>query len=126
MQSIAHGIQVIKIERVQTYLEQSGESFERRYFTASERNVSDSGIRRLHYLAGRFAAKQAILNILDTKWNQNISWLDIEIRRLPTGEPSVVIDAQCREIKSKRDIRTWMLSISHTSFYAAANVVAFG
>ena len=94
------------------------------YFTAGECNTSALGAKRSEYLAGRFAAKKAVLKALGGGWIQNISWLDLEIQRLPSGEPSVVLHGKCQEIASKLGVNKWLLSISHTSSYAAASAIA--
>jgi holo-[acyl-carrier protein] synthase len=93
-------------------------------FTATERSTPALGAKRIEYLAGRFAAKEAILKALGIGNNPNISKLDIEIQRLPSGEPSVILHGKCQEIAAKLGIMQWFLSISHTPSYAAASAIA--
>jgi len=123
---IGYGINIIKIKRVKEFLERSGEHFETQCFTIAERSTSESGASRIQYLAGRFAAKQAVLKALGMKWSQEISWLDIEVQRLPTGEPSVALYARCKELAVGLGITKWLLSISHVPSYATASVIALG
>jgi holo-[acyl-carrier protein] synthase len=121
---ISHGIEIVKIRHIQELLERSGEHFEMQCFTTTERNTPALGAKRIEYLAGRFAAKKAILKVLGIENNPNISKLDIEIQRLPNGEPSVILHGKCQAIAEKLGATKWLLSISHTSTYAAASAIA--
>jgi holo-[acyl-carrier protein] synthase len=126
MNIIGHGIDIVEISHIKKIIERSGERFEMRCFTATERNITESDANRIQYLAGRFAAKEAVLKALGTGWSQGTSFLDIEVQRLPTGQPSVVLHAKCKEIAAELGITRWFLSISHTSSYATASAIAVG
>lgn len=123
---IGHGIDIVETNRIKELMERLGERFEMGCLTATEQRTSVLGANRIQYLAGRFAAKKAILKALGTEWNQDICWLDIEVQRLPTGEPSVVLHGKYQEIAAELGIAKWLLSISHTSSYAAASAIAVG
>ncbi|HAJ60503.1 MAG TPA: holo-[acyl-carrier-protein] synthase [Cyanobacteria bacterium UBA8543] len=126
MNIIGHGIDIVEVSRIKKLIKRSGEHFERRCFTAAERNAIGTDANRIQYLAGRFAAKEAVLKALGTGWSQGTSLLDIEIQRLPTGQPSVVLYAKCKEIASELGVTRWLLSISHTSSHATASAIAVG
>lgn len=117
-----HSLQVLEIQSFKHFLEQEGENFIQQRYTDIERSVSDTGERRIQYLAGRWAAKGAIASILGQDNMRLHCWLEIEILRLPTGQPSVALFSQCREIATRLGIKRWFLSISHTSTYAVASV----
>ncbi len=121
---IGHGMDIVETNRIKELVERLGERFEMGCLTTTERSTSELSANRIQYLAGRFAAKKAILKALGMEWNQDISWLNIEVQRLPTGEPSVVLYAQYQEIAAELGIKKWLLSISHTSAYAAASAIA--
>jgi holo-[acyl-carrier protein] synthase len=135
---LSHSLQVLEIQSFKHLLEQEGENFIQQRYTNIERSVSDTGERRIQYLAGRWAAKGAIASILGQD-NMRLGsahaarfpsrnaprshfWLDIEILRLPTGQPSIALFSHCREIATRLGIKRWFLSISHTSTYAVASV----
>lgn len=124
--AIAEDLQIIDIESFSKFVVQMGETFESYYYTNLERNVVDRGARRMQYLAGRFAAKSAIAKILDKESDRENFWLDLEIKRLPTGAPSVNLYGKCQEIAVRLGINKWLLSISHTSSYAVAMAIALG
>jgi holo-[acyl-carrier protein] synthase len=111
---IGHGIEIVETTRIQELVEQSGKQFEMECFTATERSTPALGAKRIEYLAGRFAAKEAVIKVLGMAKNQDISWLDIEIQRLKSGEPSVVLHGKCQDIAEQLGITKWLLSISHT------------
>jgi holo-[acyl-carrier protein] synthase len=111
---VGHGIEIVETTRIQELVEQSGKQFEMECFTATERSTPALGAKRIEYLAGRFAAKEAVIKALGMAKNQDISWLDIEIQRLKSGEPSVVLHGKCQEIAEQLGITKWLLSISHT------------
>ncbi|MCX7596620.1 MAG: holo-ACP synthase [Fischerella sp.] len=123
---IGHGIDIIAIHDIEALVEQAGKHFEMQYFTATERSVAESGAKRIQYLAGRLCAKTAVLKALGIDSNQNTFWLDIEVQRLSTGEPSVVLHGQCQEIATELGLTKLLLSISHVSSYAAASVICLG
>jgi holo-[acyl-carrier protein] synthase len=121
---VGHSIDIVETSRIQELVEQSGKQFEMECFTATERQTPPLGAKRIEYLAGRFVAKKAIIKALGIGNNPNISKLDIEIQRLPSGEPSVILHGKCQEIAAKLGITQWFLSISHTPSYAAASAIA--
>ena len=45
--------------------------------------------RYFEHLAGRFAAKEAVLKVLGTGWRGGIAWTDIEILPEPSGQPKI-------------------------------------
>jgi len=126
MSVIDHRLDIIAVNCIQEQVEYSGEEFEIQYFTPVERSVSWFGLRRTQYLAGRWVAKRAVLTILGQESESNILWLEVAILRLPTGEPSVVLHQKMLNIATELDIKKWLLSISHTSIYAVASVIALG
>ncbi|WP_427156896.1 holo-ACP synthase [Aliinostoc sp. HNIBRCY26] len=117
---IGYGIEIVATAEIKTLTEQTQRNFAMQYFTASERSIM-SGVQQL---AGRFCAKKAILKALGVELNQKIFWLDIEVQRLLTGEPSVVLHGQYRELANRLGIAKWLVSITHVADYAAASAIA--
>ena len=79
------GIDIIKVERIRAALERFGPRFSKRVLTdAEQRYVRD----RPETMAGRWAAKEAVSKVLGLGV-RGIGWRDIEIERLPTGQPAV-------------------------------------
>ncbi|MCC5608953.1 4'-phosphopantetheinyl transferase superfamily protein [Nostoc sp. CHAB 5834] len=121
---IGHGMEIVAIDDIKSFLEQVGEDFVMEYFTASERRAAESGVNRIQYFASRFCAKKAVLKALGLELQENSFWLEIEVQKLPTGEPSVVLNGKCREIADRLRLTKLLLSISHVSAYAGASAIA--
>ncbi|AUS99571.1 ACP synthase [Nostoc sp. CENA543] len=117
---IGYGLEIVATAEMRTLIEQARGDFTIQYFRASERSIM-SGIQ---HLAGRFCAKKAILKALGMELNRQAFWLDIEVQRLPTGEPSVVLHGQYRELANCLGIAKWLVSITHVADYAAASAIA--
>jgi holo-[acyl-carrier protein] synthase len=114
------GIDIIKVDRIQRTLEKFGARFSRRVLTpAEQRYVRD----RPETLAGRWAAKEAVSKVLGLGV-RGIGWRDIEIQRLPTGQPAVRLHGRAERRAEQLGMARIAVSISHESDYAVA--VAFG
>ncbi|NET87119.1 MAG: holo-ACP synthase [Kamptonema sp. SIO1D9] len=120
---IGHQLEVISTNYLTESIEKMGDNFAMKYFTTRERNTPNLGSTRNEYFAGRLAAKQAVLKIIGA---ENISWTDIEVERLLTGEPAIILYREAKFWERQLGIIQWFVSISHTSSYAAASVLAVG
>jgi phosphopantetheine--protein transferase-like protein len=114
------GIDIIRVERIRRTLEKFGARFSGRVLTPSEqRYVRD----RPATLAGRWAAKEAVSKVLGLGV-RGIGWRDIEIERLPTGQPAVRLHGRAARRAEQLGMSRIALSISHEAEYAVA--IAFG
>lgn len=124
MRIVGHGIDIIEIARIARMVDDHGERFLRRCFTADECLYAVDKARRIEHLAGRFAAKEAIFKALGTGLSDGIGWTDAEVRRDPTGQPRVTLRGRAAEIAGRRRINQWWLSISHIKTHAVASAIA--
>lgn len=114
------GIDIIKVDRIRETLARFGERFSRRVLTDAERGyVRD----RPETFAGRWAAKEAVSKVLGLGV-RGIGWRDIEVERLPTGQPAVRLHGRALERAEQLGMGRIALSISHETDYAVA--IAFG
>jgi holo-[acyl-carrier protein] synthase len=114
------GIDIIKVARIEATLARFGDRFARRVLTPGERRyVRD----RPETFAGRWAAKEAVSKVLGLGV-RGIGWRDIEIQRLPTGQPAVRLHGRAAERADQLGMERVAVSISHESDYAVA--IAFG
>jgi holo-[acyl-carrier protein] synthase len=127
MSIIGHGIDIVETARIGQMLTEHGERFLDRCFTASEQAYcSANNKRRVEHLAGRFAAKEAVLKALGTGWRGGIAWTDIEIVRQDSGQPTVRLSGECQRVAEKLGIMGWHISISHIVTHAQASAIAVG
>ena len=124
MKIIAHGIDLVDFERIESMLDKHGKRFLDRVFTAREQSDADSVKMRSEKLAGRFAAKEAVLKLLGTGWRGKIAWTDVEVVNGPTGAPVVNISGEVKRIADQTGIEQITLSITHTANFAIASAVA--
>jgi holo-[acyl-carrier protein] synthase len=114
------GIDIIKVDRIRASIERFGERFSKRVLTPAEQRY----VRlRPETFAGRWAAKEAVSKVLGLGV-RGIGWRDIEVERLPTGQPSVRLHGRAADRARQLGMERVAVSISHESDYAVA--VAFG
>jgi holo-[acyl-carrier protein] synthase len=110
------GIDIIKVERIRDTLARFGSRFSTRVLTpAEQRYVRD----RPETMAGRWAAKEAVSKVLGLGV-RGIGWRDIEIERLPTGQPAVRLHGRAAARAEQLGMGRIAVSISHESDYAVA------
>ncbi len=127
MQIIGHGIDIVETARVTKMLKDHEPRFLRRCFTEGEQAYAAANpARRAEHLAGRFAAKEAILKVLGTGWSNGIAWTDAEVVRETSGKPTVLLHGRCAEVAAELGVTAWHLSISHTGAYATASAIGVG
>jgi holo-[acyl-carrier protein] synthase len=114
------GIDIIKVERIAGSIEKFGERFSKRVLTPAEQRYVRM---RPETFAGRWAAKEAVSKVLGLGV-RGIGWRDIEIERLPTGQPSVRLHGRAAARAEQLGMERIAVSISHESDYAVA--IAFG
>lgn len=71
-------------------------------------------------IAGRFAAKEAILKALGTGWSGGLGWGQIEILPDPAGAPLVTLTGAALERLTSLGATRCLVSISHHGDYAVA------
>jgi holo-[acyl-carrier protein] synthase len=114
------GIDIIKVERIRASLERFGDRFSNRVLTPTERRYVRG---RPETMAGRWAAKEAVSKVLGLGV-RGIGWRDIEVERLPTGQPAVRLHGRAASRAEQLGMGRIALSISHESDYAVA--IAYG
>jgi holo-[acyl-carrier protein] synthase len=114
------GIDIVKVERIRRALERHGRRFPARILTAAE----DAYVRdRPENLAGRWAAKEAVSKVLGLGV-RGVGWREIEIVRLPTGQPAVRLHDRALRRADQLGMERIAVSISHEHDFAIA--IAFG
>ncbi len=124
MEIVAHGIDLVDCPRIEEMVARHGERFVQRIFTAAEQAYAEANKNKIEKLAGRFAAKEAILKLMGTGWRGKIAWTDIEIINNSSGQPEVTLDGEVKKIADKLGIKHISVSITHTANFAIASAVA--
>ena len=105
-------------------VERHGDRFVRRVFTETEQAYAKANKNEIEKLAGRFAAKEAVLKLIGTGWRGKIAWTDIEIINNAAGQPEVTIVGEVKRIADELGIGHISVSITHTANFAIASAVA--
>src|SRR3954454_18526661 len=114
------GIDIIRVDGIRQTLARFGGRFSSRVLTDRERRyVRD----RPETFAGRWAAKEAVSKVLGLGV-RGIGWRDIEIERLPTGQPAVRLHGRAEARAAQLEMGRIAVTISHEADYAVA--MAFG
>ena len=121
---VAHGIDLVDCPRIEQMIQRHGERFIDRVFTATEQAYAKANKNQMEKLAGRFAAKEAVLKLIGTGWRGKIAWTDIEIINNASGQPEVTIDGEVKRIAHELGIDQISVSITHTANFAIASAVA--
>ena len=126
MNIIGHGIDVVYLEEIRRLVDDPADHFLMRCFTENERAAAGDGLNRLNRLAGRFAAKEAVLKALGTGFGGKIGFADVEILTLPSGAPDVLLLGGAAEAATALGVVRWLLSTSHAGGSAIASAIALG
>ena len=124
MKIIAHGIDLVDFPRIKEMYERHGQRFLDRVFTQAEQQYALGVKNIIEKLAGRFAAKEAVLKLIGTGLRGKISWKDIEVTNTPMGEPKISLSGEVEKIATKKKIEQITISITHTAEFAIASAVA--
>ncbi len=126
MKIIGLGTDIIEIARVEKSFARNPESFLRMVFTPQEAAYCTSKKKQGQHLAGRWAAKEAVLKAIGTGWIAGIAWTDIEIVLDSAGKPSVVLFGGARARADLLGVTEVLLTISHCDCHATATAIAVG
>lgn len=107
------GTDIVEVGRLQSAVEKWGDQFLNRVFCPEEIEYSYRHKSPYPHLAGRFAAKEAILKAFGR--NAGIAWKDMKILNDPDGKPCCVYQ--------KPFDNEILISLSHTQHYAVANAI---
>ena len=117
------GIDVVEVQRVTSSMDEFGERFASRIFTQAERDYCEKQKRPSIHYAARFAAKEAVAKALGTGIGKELSWLDVEVLKLPSGEPQILLSGGGKEFAEKNKITEIKISLSHADHYAVASAM---
>ena len=120
--NLRSGIDTIEISRLAEIQAPIRERFIKRVFTPQEIAQAKNNNEAL---SGLFAAKEAVSKALGTGIGF-VSWQDIEILHLPSGQPTLVLHGNAEKTAEKLGLEDWSISISHDRSKAIALAVAAG
>ncbi len=118
------GVDVQVVDEITVSLAAFGERYVSRVFNAEEvAHVRRHPSTAASYLAGRFAAREAVIKVLGVDSALAV-WRDIDIVAQPTTTPRVVLIDSALELANSLGITEILLSLSHARHVATAVAVA--
>ena len=113
------GVDIIELDRIRAAIERWGERFVQRIYTEGERAYCRG---RIPQLAGRFAAKEAVMKALGTG-TRGVGWQDVEVVRPRGRRPTIRLHRRAYGAAERLGFHRLAVSISHSRDYAVAFVV---
>lgn len=117
------GTDIVEIERIRGMLERHGDSFLQRCFTPDEIDFASKYKDPAVRYAGRWAAKEAVVKVLGTGFVKGITFHDIEVLPMHTGQPQIQLTGVAAERASEQQIESMLITISHAQLYATATAI---
>ena len=117
------GIDIQPIEEVESSLRTFGSRYRRLLFTDRELETCGDNSTTSSRLAARFAAKEAVLKILDIH-DVVPSWRSIEVGGDSDCRPEIILYDVAAELARARGIRDVFVSLTRGGDVAVATVVA--
>lgn len=118
------GIDVCSIARMENSLRRFGDRMWTRVLSDDERRDLADRVDRATALAGRFAAKEALVKAMAGA--PGVGWHDLEVRGQPRKPPRVVLRGPAVELARRMGVEHVHLSITHDAGVAAAVAVLEG
>lgn len=123
---VGHGIDIADVAVVRRWIDEPTDPFLSRAFRQSEPEMIPDGPNRPARVAGRFAAKEAVLKALGVGVGNGIALTDVAITSAPSGAPKVQLSKGAKRVAQQLGGSEWHLSISHVAAFAIASVIAVG
>jgi holo-[acyl-carrier protein] synthase len=120
---IGLGVDIAEVDRIRDAIARHGQKFLDRVFTPAEIAYCNRHRNRAERFAGRFAAKEAAMKALGTGWSNGVRWVDIEVTRFPSGQPTLALHGVAGAIGERLGLRRASLSITHSGNTALAQVI---
>lgn len=120
---VGMGVDILEIERIAKAVK--NERFYAKIFSEAEMVLFAACKYRVETVAGRFAAKEAVLKALGCGLS-DIPMSCIEVLRAPSGQPIARLKDAAKEKAESMGVKTIHISISHSARYAVAQAIVEG
>ncbi len=121
------GNDIADIRRLESSIGRSGEAFLHKVYAPAElEHAPKRAPRRMEYLAGRWAAKEALAKALGTGITEKCRLNEICVLNDGAGRPVMTLDGDAAATAAALGVKNIHLSIAHEKEYALATVVLEG
>ena len=116
------GVDAVGVERLRRLVEDD-EHRQSALFTPEELEYCRGKRRCYEHMAGRFAAKEAVLKAFGTGISQRMRWTDVEVVNERSGRPTIRLGGAVASFAENHGLRDLDVSISHTEGLALAHAL---
>jgi holo-[acyl-carrier protein] synthase len=116
------GVDLVEVARLHSGLARFGERFAERILTAAELDEFRVSTRPAHFLAKRFAAKEALVKAVGTGFRSGLALRQIGVAHDPLGRPYFVLSPAAARVLAERGLSQSFLSLSDERSHALAFV----
>jgi holo-[acyl-carrier protein] synthase len=123
MTIVGIGVDLVSIDRVRAITQRWQDRFLARVYSEAERQDCFRRTSPYASLAGRFAAKEAILKALGVGWTMGVRWRDVQVVSDAAGRPMARIEGRLQFLVQQAGVTQIHVSVSHDGAYAVAQAV---
>lgn len=116
------GTDIVRVSRMQKNIERYGDSFAERILAAAEMDEYRKESRKAHFLAKRFAAKEAAAKAMGTGFSDGIALSQIGVSHDSAGKPGLVFSGQAADFIRAKGITSAHVSLADEEDHAVAFV----
>ncbi len=116
------GTDIVRVDRMTENLKKYGDKFARRILSEHEFKEYVNKKNQAHFLAKRFAAKEAAAKAMGTGFISGLKFSDISVEHDELGKPFLVYSGRATEFVNEKSIKESYLSIADELDHAVAFV----
>jgi holo-[acyl-carrier protein] synthase len=116
------GTDIVRVARMQRDIERFGEKFAERILTEAELTEYRQSAQRAHFLAKRFAAKEAAAKALGTGFSHGVQLRQIAVAHDVNGKPLLEFSGAALALVERHGIRVVHVSLADEADHAVAFV----
>ncbi len=117
------GIDIVDIKKIKKIITHSGDKLANRVLSESEWKIYKYKKNSVHFLAKRFAAKEAVSKAFGTGMGQGVAFRQIEVFNDKLGKPILHLFSYAALLANELSLKKMHITLSDTRSYACALVV---
>ena len=117
------GVDIVQNSRIAESIQRFGDRFLNRIYTEGEVAYCRKCAHPDLHFAARFSAKEAAFKALGTGWAAGVTWKDVEIERLASGQPELHLHGEALARASALGAKRYSVSLTHDQLVSCAVVI---
>lgn len=124
MEIVGIGSQIVDCAKVRKLIDQHGEAFLMQVYTEREIRFCNGRTHVTEHYTAIWAAKEAVLRSLGTKWRRGMDWKEIELVRKAGDAAAVKMTGRLEEMMIERGAVKCLITMAHCRNFAMATSIA--